>query len=97
MKKQKKSKSSKIIIFICFALTVWLSYTLVNLNKTYQTLEVNNENVIKLLEKERAREKELSSDYSKIGDPAYLTAYAREQLLYSENGTIVINLPQEEE
>ncbi len=97
MAKQKKSFSATIIQLVVVVLVSFLSIRLVRLFNTYEKLEIENEKIEKLLEEERKREEELSSSYSKIGDPEYLTAYAREQLLYSENGSIVIILPDEEE
>ncbi len=97
MARKKNGFSTRVITMFLVFITGILMYRLYNLNQAYDSLEIENEKMEALLAEEKAREEELSSNYSKISDPEYLTAYAREQLLYSDNGSIVIILPEDDE
>lgn len=96
-KKKKSTMGTKVVTGLFIVISVSLSFRLIALYDSYNKLREENYKIELLLEAEKVREAQLSDHYSKINDPAYLTAYAREQLLYSENGSIVIRISDDED
>ena len=41
----------------------------------------------------RGEEENLSAEYLKLSDPAYIARYAREKYLYSKDGEFIIRIP----
>ncbi len=97
VKKKRVSIGQLIVMGGLFSLVTFGVVQIVSLTMTYNDLKAEHAEIQELLEAERLKEQELQDTISKLNDPDYLKSYAKQQLLYSENGSIVIRIPDEEE
>lgn len=98
MRKRNKKLMRSVMLFGALSVVVTYGFIIIfDLLNKYQEMSRENVEVQLLLEEERAREQELSDIIHKINDPEYLKSYAKENYLYSENGSIIIRIPEEEE
>ncbi len=98
MKRRNKKLARSIILFGALSVVVTYGFVLIfDLLNKYQEMTKENNEVQLLLEEERAREQELSDIIHKIDDPEYLKSYAKENYLYTENDSIIIRIPEEED
>ncbi|MFV0498759.1 MAG: FtsB family cell division protein [Bacilli bacterium] len=96
----RKKKGKTVITFGLLFFTVITTTMLFNLSKTYfeyVKMKRDNEKVKISIKKEKEVAKELEDVISKLNDPNYLKTYAKENYLYSEDGTIIIRIPDEKE
>lgn len=99
-KKKSKIKNRRRLLFLCtgsIVLIVVLCLTLGNcwteIFAKYQEKKELENKLVELKEKEE----ELKVDVKKMKDPDYIARYAREKYLYSKDGEIVIQIPDDEE
>ncbi|MGN0973347.1 MAG: septum formation initiator family protein [Bacilli bacterium] len=99
-KKKSKIKNRRRLLFLCtgsIVLIVVLCLAVGNcwveiFDKYQEKRELENK-LVELKEKEE----ELKVDVKKMQDPDYVARYAREKYLYSKDGEIVIQIPDDEE
>ena len=78
-------------LLIIFATSFTIGKYWVEIFDKYQ--EKNN--LDKELTNLREREEELKSDANKLQNPDYIARYAREKYLYSKDGEIILQIPEE--
>ncbi len=95
-KKKRKIKGSKIrmLILIPISLTIIGYFFYLLISYPYNIMRLKNEE--KKYEQElldlEIDEKNLKNEIEKLKDPDYLARYAREKLLYSKDGEIIIKM-----
>lgn len=98
MKKSNKKSIRRIIFLLPFAIGVtFLVIQLLNLTVEYSKIKNENATIKARVKEEEAIATELESVINKLNDPDYLKTYAKENYLYSEDGTIIIRIPKEDE
>ncbi len=98
MKKSNKKSIRRIIFLLPFAVGVtFLVVQLLNLTVEYSKIKNENATIKARVKEEEAIATELESVIDKLNDPDYLKTYAKENYLYSEDGTIIIRIPKEDE
>ncbi len=98
MNKQERKSFRKILLFIPLAAGVtYILINLVSLTVDYNAMKQENAQVKAAIQEQELLSEELTSTLEKLNDPDYLKSYAKENYLYSENGTIIIRIPEEEE
>ncbi|MFV0425068.1 MAG: FtsB family cell division protein [Bacilli bacterium] len=98
MKKSNKKSIRRIIFLLPFAIGVtFLVIQLLNLTVEYSKIKNENATIKARVKEEEAIATELESVIDKLNDPDYLKTYAKENYLYSEDGTIIIRIPKEDE
>lgn len=97
-KRKRKVKNRKILLFLCVCsvvLIVSLCFTIgncwVEIFAKYQEKKQLEKALVELKDKEE----ELKVDVKKMQDPDYIARYAREKYLYSKDGELVIQIPDE--
>lgn len=95
-KKKLRPRSSAIILGLCsIATIVLMTFTIgkywVEIFDKYQEKQDLEKELTYLKEKEE----ELQVDVEKLQNPDYIARYAREKYLYSKDGEIVLQIPEE--
>ena len=78
-------------IFIIFTMTFTIGKYWIEIIEKYQEKKVLDEELTHLKEKEE----ELKVDANKLQNPDYVARYAREKYLYSKDGEIILQIPEE--
>ncbi len=96
--KKKKKKIRRIVLYFPFAVAVtFLFVELIGLTIEYSEMKRDNATLELRIKEEEAITTDLEETIEKINDPDYLTSYAKENYLYTEDGTIIIRIPEDEE
>lgn len=85
-----------LLLFFSIFVTL-LVIELLELSFEYTEMKRENEKVKLEIKAAEAVGTELESIIGKLNDPDYLKSYAKENYLYSEDGTIIIRVPEDEE
>lgn len=95
---RKKKKLRKIVYIFPLAIAVtFLVIELIGLSIEYSNMKRENATLELRIKEEEAITAELEETIEKLNDPNYLTSYAKENYLYTEDGTIIIRIPEDED
>lgn len=86
------------VVLLMFAAGVVTIFVVRFISLTVEYTQMKRENAqveVEIKEQEKVEE-DLKTTIDKLNDPDYLKSYAKENYLYSENGTIIIRIPDEE-
>lgn len=96
-KKNTKKKKRRFLllgissIFIIFVMTFTIGKYWIEIFEKYQEKKALDKELTELREKEE----ELKVDANKLQNPDYIARYAREKYLYSKDGELILQIPEE--
>lgn len=95
MKKKKARRRFFVLglfsIFVILSTVITIGKYWVEIFEKYKEKNTLEEELTALKEKEE----ELSVDANKLQNPEYIARYAREKYLYSKDGEIILQIPEE--
>lgn len=98
MSRLNKKIKRRIIVMLPFAIAVtFLLVQLVDLTVEYNEMRRENATVKAEIKEGKIISEELEDVISKLNDPDYLKSYAKENYLYSEDDSIIIRIPEDDD